>query len=231
MSASFERQAHQSQFWARLAGFLFLWLIFTGLGGALIVSHVLGSGPPAALAQRALEGEHLYRLGLLAELVEVLSALLLAFALLAILRHVDPLLALLGFAWRAAEALVGLAGMLFGYARLGAYTATPLSPPVIDFARGAAVAAYNISALCFSFGSLLFFVLFWRARSIPRGLAALGIAASPVVTLVCVGSLLFPERASLLQYGWLPMAFAEVGTGLWLLIRGAKAPAGSGAAG
>ena len=32
------------RFYARVAGFLFLWLIITGLAGTIIISHIVGSG-------------------------------------------------------------------------------------------------------------------------------------------------------------------------------------------
>jgi hypothetical protein len=42
--------------------------------------------------------------------------------------------------------------------------------------------------------------------------------ASVIVTILCFGSLIFPEHAATLQYGWAPMAIAEVTTGIWLIL-------------
>ncbi|PYQ56894.1 MAG: DUF4386 domain-containing protein, partial [Acidobacteria bacterium] len=74
----------------------------------------------------------------------------------------------------------------------------------------------------FSIGSLLFFYLFFKSTYIPRILSAFGVFASVVVTIMCFGSLIFPERESTLQYGWAPMAVAEVTTGLWLMLFAVK---------
>jgi len=38
------------------------------------------------------------------------------------------------------------------------------------------------------------------------------------VAIICFGSLIFPEHASTLQYGWVPIAIAETITGIWLMI-------------
>jgi hypothetical protein len=43
------------------------------------------------------------------------------------------------------------------------------------------------------------------------------------VTITCFGSLIFPEHAAKLQYGWVPMALAEVTTGIWLMLFAVKA--------
>ena len=37
---------------ARVAGFMFLWLILAGLAGALTISHIVGSGTFAEKAKR-----------------------------------------------------------------------------------------------------------------------------------------------------------------------------------
>jgi len=44
---------------------------------------------------------------------------------------------------------------------------------------------------------------------------------------MCFGSLIFPEHAATLQYGWAPMAIAEVTTGFWLMLLAVKIQAGS----
>jgi hypothetical protein len=87
-------------------------------------------------------------------------------------------------------------------------------------------AGSNVAAIFFSIGSGLFFYLFFKSRYIPRILSAFGVFASVVVTLVCFGGLVFPEHAATLQYGWAPMAIAEVATGLWLMLFAVKTEAG-----
>jgi hypothetical protein len=221
--------------YARVAGFLFLWLIITGLAGALTISHIVGSGTFAETAKRVVASEHLYRVALSSELIETLSALVLAFALYTTLKPVDKLLAQIAMYWRLGESFIGCVGMIFGFVRLHLYT-SPQSPgalgadqsqALVDLTRHAGVAAYNIGVMCFSIGSILFFYLFFRSRYIPRILSAFGVFASVIVTIMCFGSLIFPEHAATLQYGWAPMAIAEVATGFWLMLFAVKTQAPS----
>ena len=212
-------------FYARLSGFLFLWLIITGLAGLLIESQILGSGDLVATAKRVVASEHLYRLALSSALIETMSAALLAFSLYVTLKPVDSLLAQLAMYFRLGESFIGAAAMMFSFFKLRVYTSSDStqafgvaqSQALLDLTRAAGFASYNVSALFFSIGSFLFFYLFWKSRYIPRTLSAFGVFASVVVTIICFGSLIFPEYAGKLQYGWATMAVAEVITGFWLM--------------
>jgi hypothetical protein len=221
--------------YARVAGFLFLWLILTGLAGALTVSRIVGSGAFAEKAKRVVASEHLYRVALSSELIETVSALLLAFALYATLKPVDKLLAQLAMYCRLGESFIGGVGMIFGFVRLSLYTSseslgasgTDLSQALVGLTRQAGVASVNIAVLFFSIGSLLFFYLFFKSRYIPRIQSAFGVFASVIVIIMCFGNLVFPEYAGTLQYGWAPMAIAEVTTGVWLMLFAVKTQARS----
>lgn len=216
--------------YARVAGFLFLWLIITGLAGALTISHIVGSGTFAETAKRVVASERLYRVALCSELIETLSALLLAFALYVTLKPIDKLLAQLAMYWRLGESFIGGVGMIFGFVKLGLYTSAPSigtlgtgqSQALVDVTRHAGFAEYNISAIFFSIGSILFFYLFFKSRYIPKILSAFGVFASVVVSIMCFGTLIFPEHAGTLQYGWAPMAIAEVVAGVWLMVFAVK---------
>jgi len=206
--------------YARVAGFLFLWLIITGLAGLITTSRIAGSGTFAEQAQRIAASERLYRLALTSGLIETMSALLLAFALYATLKPVDKLLAQLAIYWRLAESLIGAVGVIFGFVALRAYTSSQpaeQSQTIVELTRYLGTGTYNVSALCFSIGSSLFFYLFFRSKYIPRILSAFGLFASVLVTIICFGDLIFPERAAMFRYGWAPMAIAEVVTGFWLM--------------
>jgi len=221
--------------YARVAGFLFLWLIITGLAGMLTIRHIVGSGTFAETAKRVVASEHLYRVALSCELIETLSAVLLAFALYVTLKPVDKLLAQIAMYWRLGESFIGGVGMIFGFLRLGLYSSpqsigalgTDQSQALVGLTRHAGFAAYNISAIFFSIGSILFFYLFFKSRYIPRILSAFGVFASVVVTAICFASLIFPEYAATFQYGWAPAAIAEVTTGFWLMLFAVKTQAPS----
>jgi len=96
--------------YARLAGFVFLSLIITGLAGALTIPHIVGTGTFAETAKRVVASEHLYRVALSSELIETLSTVLLAFALHVTLKPIDKLLATIAMCCRGKhpELSVGL---------------------------------------------------------------------------------------------------------------------------
>src|SRR5262249_50701547 len=147
------------------SGFLFLWLIITGLAGLLTESQILGSGDFAAAARRVVASEHLYRLALSSALIETMSAALLAFSLYVTLKPVDSLLAQLAMYFRLGESFIGGAAMMFSFFKLRVYTSpdslqafgAAQSQALLDLTRAAGFASYNVSALFFSIGSLLFF--------------------------------------------------------------------------
>lgn len=216
--------------YARVAGFLFLWLIITGLAGALTISHIVGSGTFAETSKRVVASDHLYRVALSSELLETLSAAVLAFALYVTLRPVDKLLAQFAMYWRLGEAFIGAAGLILGFSTLRLYSSpqsiaalgTDHSQALVDLMGHAGSVVVNVSATCFSIGSILFFYLFFKSRYIPRVVSAFGVFSSVIVTIMCFGNLIFPEHAAMLQYGWAPMAIAEITTGLWLLLFAVK---------
>ena len=211
---------------ARIAGFMYLWLIVTDMAGLLIISHILGSGSFAEKAERAAASPHLYGFALSSELIESLSVVLLAFALYVTLKPVDKLLAQIALYWKLGESFIGGAMMIFSFQMLRLYTSPELTEglgsgrtqALIQLTGGATSDAYNITAIFFSIGSMLFFYLFFKSRYIPRILSAFGVFASICVTITCFASLIFPEYAATLQYGWAPIGLTELVTGVWLVV-------------
>ena len=221
--------------YARIAGFVYLWLIITDGAGLLTISHIVGSGTFAETAKRVVASEHLYRVALCSVLIESLSVVLLAFALYVTLKPVDKLLAQIAMYWKLGESFISGVMMIFGFLTLRLYSSpqsfgalgTEQTQALVDLTDHAGSDAYNIAAIFFSIGSTLFFYLFFKSRYIPRILSAFGVFASVIVTIICFASLIVPEHAARLQYGWAPIAIAETITGFWLMIFAVKTQAGS----
>jgi len=215
---------------ARIAGFMYLWLIVTDMAGVLITSHIAGSGSFAETAKRVIASQHLYGAALASELIESLSIVLLAFALYVTLKPVDNLLAQIALYWKLGESFLSGVMMIFGFLTLRLYTSPESSAAMgsdrtqalIGLTSHATSDAYNIQAIFFSIGSMLFFYLFFKSRYIPGILSAFGVFASICVTIACFGSLIFPEHAATLQYGWAPIGIAELIAGFWLMVFGVK---------
>lgn len=218
--------------YARIAGFVYLWLIVTDLAGLLTISHIVGSGTFAETTKRVVASEHLYRVALASELIESVSVVLLAFALYVTLKPVDRFLAQIAMYWKLGESFIGGVMIVFSFLTLRLYISpqslgawgTDQSQALVELTRHGASVAYDISAIFFSVGSTLFFYLFFKSRYIPRSLSTFGVFASVVVTIISFGSLIIPEHAMTFQYGWGPIAIAEIITGSWLILFAVKAP-------
>ena len=216
--------------YARLAGFLLLWLAINGLTGSLVFSHIAGGGTFAETAQRVAASERLYRVALLSEVVETLSSMLLAFAFYATLKPVNNFLALLAMIFSLEDTVLGWLIRISHLVRLHAYTspqpagaATIPSEALVDLTRTVAGATENIGGILFGTGSVLFFYLFFKSRYIPRILSALGLSASVIWTAVYFANLVFPEQHAVFQrISWPLMALAELTTAFYLMLYAVK---------
>ncbi|HYB60939.1 MAG TPA: DUF4386 domain-containing protein [Methylomirabilota bacterium] len=221
------------QRYARLAGFVYLWLIVTDMAGFLTIPRIIGSGTFAEAVARVVASERLYRTALCSELIESLSTVLLAFALYVTLKPVSKLLAQIAMYWRLGESFIGGVTLIFSFMLLRLYLAPHTNSGLgvgelqglVALTGDAIFVAFNISAIFFSISSTLFFYLFFKSRYIPRVLSAFGVFASILVMIACFATLIFPGHAGRLQYGWAPLFLAEVVTGFWLMLFAVKTQA------
>jgi hypothetical protein len=213
---------------ARIAGFVYLFIIVLFMSGQFIISYIVGSGNFSETAQHIVAGERLYRVALSVQMLTSVLTVLLAYALYATLRSVDENLARMALYWRLGEAFIGGALSFLDFATLNFYTdpkyldvlGADKLQAVIGLAHSAGFASFNITTTFFSVGSTLFFYLFLKSRSIPRVLSTFGIFASIVVLFTSLGDLVLPAYADVIQFGWAPIFIAEITTGLWLWVRG-----------
>lgn len=213
--------------YARLAGLMYLVVDAAYLAGLFIIGRFVVPGNVLETAQRIIASEMVYRVGLSFLLLGALCTVFLAMGLYGTVRPIDGNLALLALVFRVVEATVfGIMAVIgFAFVRLyvgphlHAFNADQLSA-LVDIRSAAATAGFNIAALFFSVGSILFFYLFLKSTYIPRILSWWGLLGSVLVPVVCLGTLIAPQRGNLLQLGWLPIGVAEAVVGLWLLIKG-----------
>ena len=215
--------------YARIAGFVYLLLIVLYMGGQLPISRIVGTGDFAQRLEHIAEGQLLYRVGLVLQLLASLFTVLLAYALYTVVKPVNEGIARLAMYWRLGEAFAGVT-MSSSFAILSLQSnpkylqslgAVQLEA-IVDLAKSADFASFNIATLFFSVGSILFFYLFLQTRYIPRVLSAFGVFASVVTLLTSLGDLVFPAYAGVIQFGWGPIFIAEIATGTWLWARGVK---------
>lgn len=225
-----ERSSVQTQIrYARIAGFVYLLLIALYMSGQFAISHVVGTGDFAQHLEHIAVGQLLYRIGLVLQLLASLFTVLLAYALYEVLKPVNERIARMAMYWRLGEAFAGVT-MLIDFAMLSLQSNPKYlqsfgmvkMEAIVDLARSANFACFNITTLFFCVGSTLFFYLFLQTRYIPRMLSAFGVFASFIVLLTSLGNLILPAYADVIQFGWAPIFLAEIVTGFWLMVRGVK---------
>ena len=226
--------------YAWLAGILFLLkYLLEGLGDFPTIIARRGE----TFAERArwgAESQLLYQVSLLEVAAAWVVIGILAFALYVALEPVNKRLAQFALVLRLGASFVGASSVMLrtmearlyqAWATEGLFTTEQLRTLVMASRRSAGVGV-ETAWLFQGAGSLLFFLLFWRSRYLPRWLAGLGVVGSGLVVAMAATMFVVPERINELKLAGLPGLFAEVVTALWLLIKGlprarAEAPVGS----
>lgn len=222
--------------YARLAGVLFLGVIVIAFAGGTLISRVAGSGTFAETAARIAASERLYRVGLSTVLIATLGSTLLAFALYATLRPVNRLLAQLALLFTLEDSFLALIVRMCSFARVHLYVsaqsvgAGPIAvQALVNLMRTIGGTTENLGGICFGIGTGLFFCLFFKSRYIPRFLSALGVCAAVIWTGLYIANLVFPEQQDLFQYiCFPPMAVADIGTGIYLMLFAVKSQVAGG---
>ncbi len=218
---------------ARLAGFMFLFYIATGIT-SMVLFRQATSGAEGTAATLASLAQHAttVRLTAVLSLLTFVIAVALAVALYALTRDQDPDLAVLALCCRATEGVLAAVGAVGTLGLLSVATAS-ITAAVPDTAATHALGALLlqqrgsgtlIAATCFAVGSTLYSYLFLRARSIPVSLAWLGVLASVLLVVALPLQLAGFLRGPVTYLVWIPMAVFEVTLGLWLLIKGVAMP-------
>jgi len=215
---------------ARLAGSAFLLYIAFGIATMVLFGRALaGQGIEAKLAS-ILQHVALIRIAVLFVMFTSFCALVLGVTLWALTREQDPDLAMLGMLCRVCE---GLAGALTVQRTMSLlWLANPSGANAPDPATVRAIGGWlvngqvsGVGAIFFAVGSLVFSWLLMRGRMIPAPLAAWGVITSAVAVVALPLEFvdLFPSRW--IWYVWLPLAAYEIPLAVWLLWKGAAAPA------
>lgn len=218
---------------ARVVGFIYLIAMATSmlsefyLRGPLIVR-----GEATQTAINIAASEQLFRLSTVIHLLTFASDAMIAVALYVVLRPINRNLALLALAWRAVDCAILAVVMLSDFAVLrilsGAAYLDAFSPAQLQaLARlclSVEASGFRIGFVFLGLGSTIFSYLWFKSGYVPRALAGWGVFASLMFAFVTIAMFLFPGLAVIGLTYMAPMFFYEVGLGLWLLIKGLRAP-------
>ena len=220
---------------ARIAGFLFLLMVVTGLFAEMFFRQGLFTGGVAVTANNILSHPFLYRAGVLSDLVMSTAYLFTALALYKLLVSVNKSLASLMVLFAAAGAVLLLMNVLNEFAPLyilqSRSPSGALSPAQLTDMAMLSYTAYNhgymIGQIFFALWVLPLGLLIWRSKFIPKVFGALFVAET-VCGLLSVAAHFLLGDAALETALLLPGTVAEMTFLLWLLIRGinpSKVPA------
>ena len=221
---------------ARVAGILYLFTILTAnLTEFYVRRRVIVPGDALHTASNIAAHEQLFRIGIAGDLLMFAGSIALAVALYVILKPVNRNLALVAMFWWLVECSVAAATLGIDFAAVHSLTG-PNSLPGLNTEQLQALARLLISldaggnrvaGLFFGLGSTLFCYLWFKSRYIPRLLAALGIIASLVPTLIPLSAIVFASLADVplrRARSGIPIAIFEVIVGFWLLVKGIGEP-------
>jgi hypothetical protein len=219
---------------AKVAGFLYLLTMVTGVfaefyaRGSLIVA-----GDAVQTAKNIAASEWLFRLGAVSNLITFAVDVILLLALYVVLKPINRNVALLAAFWRLAESSIQAVIILSDFVTLrflsGADYLRAFDTQQLQALARVFVSVhldgYRIGVVFFGLGSTVFAWLWFKSRYIPRGLAAWGIFSSLVVAIVTLAIMVFPSLAAVvIPFYYAPIFIFEVILGVWLLVKGIRAP-------
>ncbi len=218
---------------ARIAGFLYLIVVVTGIFSlAYVPSQLIVSGDAAQTYRNILSSEQLFRAGILSSAVCYLAFLLLPFVLYRLLGHIDETAAKLMVIFSVVSVPISLLNLQDRYAVLALIHSSD-HLLAVDVSQNYAKLNYLLQNYS---NGLLIAQIFWGLWLLPLGYLVFRSGFLPRILglflmIGCFGYLLnFICRTLMVDFGatavsgyvTMPAAFGEIGTCLWLLIRGIR---------
>lgn len=213
---------------ARLAGFMFLFYIATGIAGLILFAPATSGEGTAAKLASVVQHPTLARVSVVYSLLMMMNPFVLAVALYGLTRDYDRELALLALVCRITEGVIAAVGAVAERALLPVATAavggtgadaaaaTALGSLLLEVQRSIPL----VAATAFAIGSTIYCYLFLRARTIPVSLAWLGVIASVLLVVGLPLQIAEFVKGPVTALMWIPMAVFEVTFAIWLLIKG-----------
>jgi hypothetical protein len=222
------------QFYARLGGVLYLLIIGLGFFAEGVVgARLIVSGDAAATVHNILNSPSLWRLGVAANVIVPLCAVGLLAIEYMLLKPAAPYLTLLAVFFNLVSLSIEAISKLFlfavvdplsGQTYLRAFTADQLQA-LSYLALRSHDAAFNLALIFFAFTLIIYGVVIFKSRYLPRFLGVLLPIAGGCYLTACASALFAPALYELMfPYILLPPFIGEASYCLWLLIKGVDVP-------
>jgi hypothetical protein len=216
---------------ARIAGAVYLSMVFTAPFSLIYVPHTLiVRGNATATASNILAHEMLFRLGIVADLISSVIFVCLAIALYRLLSGVNKTQASLMVALVLVSVAVGFMDVLNNIAALTLFRGGEFLG-VFDKPQRDALAmlflrlhgqGIVINEIFWGLWLVPFGVLVIKSRFLPRILGAWLILNGFAYVVISFTGLLVPQYHAMVYNIAFPILFGEMAIALWLLIKGAK---------
>jgi Domain of unknown function (DUF4386) len=186
---------------------------------AVVTSEVLTG--PAYLAQVAAQPNQL-AIGVLLVLAAGLALAMVPVVFWPVGKRYNETLAMGYVVFRGAlETVLYIVGAL-GWLLLIALSTEPEAAPLAGFVRTVETVIWDqLLAIPFALGALMFYVLLYRSRLVPRWLAVWGLVGAALYILPALGSMFGLSLGVLMA----PLALQEMVMAVWLIAKGFNSPA------
>jgi hypothetical protein len=217
------------QLYARIAGAAYLFIIVSGVAGAIIKPQMIVPGDPATTAANIVAGASTLRLVVSIESLHMATGIALAVLLYALFKPVDRYVSLLAALTHVACAIVLAVAAVGTFAALR-LTGTAGYLSAVDIQRRNSLAMlairlqedmFAIGLVFFAFTCLALGYLVFRSGFLPRAIGVLLFVAAGAYILNSFAHILSPPRAAQLVPGiFVPIFIAELSLALWLTVKG-----------
>lgn len=215
---------------ALTAGILFIAATAASLLGTALEQGIL-TGPD--YLTRVLENMTRMSAGGLLELVAAGTSAGIAISLYPVLRKWSGTLALGAVVFRAVEAVMYTFGAVSMLALLDvAQRFTKAAGAdrgwfnaIGDALLGVRQEAILAGVFAFALGALMYYIVFYRSRLVPRWLSGWGIAAALLMLAACLSALFSHNPVTSYTVLILPIAIQEMVMAVWLIVRGFRSTA------
>jgi len=219
------------QIYARSAGLLYLIIIVCGITGEVFIrSSLIVTGDATATASNIINSQGLFKLGLLFDLIMLISDVAIAVLFYALLKPVSKTLALMAAAFRLTQAAILGFNLLNYYAAflllndttgVTVFNAQQINAMALLFITLHSY-GYDLGLIFFAFSSVVLGYLLIRADYFPAFLGYGLIAAAAVYLSGSLMRFILPEYLSAMQPAYVIPLLAELSFCLWLLVTGVK---------
>ncbi len=205
-------------------GGLFIVATVAALAAAAVVPSLTGTDYLTAVADQP----NRLAFAALLYLIAAGSSVGIVIALYPLLKRINPALAVGSVVFRTIEAVFYTAAVvsLLSIPLLGRQLATAPADGraavqvIADAFLGMREHSTSVGAFAFTVGALMYYIVFYRARLVPRWLSGWGVAATLLMMSACVLSLFSDSPVTGYIFLFLPILVQELVLAGWLLVKG-----------